>query len=387
MTEPRLDTEPLDTSLATPMPLHGASSPSPWDGRGRHHSPARVFAFVGIVLALAAAAAVVAHVGWRKVLGPLAPQETTEQLHQRIADCSAERDFACLADAWREVVRRTPSDARAQANLGMALAERQDDAAAVPAFERAIELGEGTYDLFAYYADSLERVGRLDDAIEWSYKSLSVVPQLVDVRTHLAQRLVARDRRFEALSVLQAFDAYSVSQGHPPYFEGQRIAIESEIGRRGVTMDPPVGASGAAPTAGGGTAPRSLHLPAFMGHFYVPVRFGDETSTGFLVDTGSSVVAVPLKLLAESHARYRTTQPALHLRVADGRTVTVQGIVIESMRVGGVELHDVVGAACERCQPLLGQTALSHFDLQSSRTQGLEFLTMRPRTDAAAGGA
>jgi hypothetical protein len=34
---------------------------------------------------------------------------------------------------------------------------------------------------------------------------------------------------------------------------------------------------------------------------------------------------------------------------------------------------------CEHCAALLGQASLSHFDLQSTRTQGVEFLTLTPR--------
>ena len=53
--------------------------------------------------------------------------------------------------------------------------------------------------------------------------------------------------------------------------------------------------------------------------------------------------------------------------------------MIASLRVGPYVLHDVPAVRCEHCVALLGQASLSHFDLHSTRTQGVEFLTLTPR--------
>lgn len=49
------------------------------------------------------------------------------------------------------------------------------------------------------------------------------------------------------------------------------------------------------------------------------------------------------------------------------------------LKLGPCELKDVPVHVCKGCAPLLGQAALSRFDLKSSKVQGVEFLTMTPR--------
>ena len=70
---------------------------------------------------------------------------------------------------------------------------------------------------------------------------------------------------------------------------------------------------------------------------------------------------------------------SLEVVTADGRKVTAQGITISALSVGPYVLHDVTAVRCAHCVALLGQSSLSHFDLRSSRTQGVEFLTLTPR--------
>ena len=245
--------------------------------------------------------------------------------------------------------------------------QRDDHAHAVVEFKHAIDAGEGAYDLFGWYADSLANLGRNDEAIDWSYKSLSIVPQLVDVRGKLARLLVAQHRPYEALSVLESFDATQESNGRQGYFEGQRIAIESGL----------ADASPAAP--GQGPEAKALRLPVMGSHFYAPVALGGGKPGAFVVDTGASVTTITPELLRESKVDYRVLQPVVTMTTADGRHVSAQGISISSLAVGPYVLHDVSAVLCTHCVALLGQSALAHFDLRSSRTQGVEFLTLTPR--------
>lgn len=92
------------------------------------------------------------------------------------------RAYECAEQNWANYIRLRPTDSNAIANLGIVMNLRDNHAGAVLQFEKAIDMGEGTYDLFAYYADSLAKLGKTDEAIDWSYKALTVVPQLVDVR-------------------------------------------------------------------------------------------------------------------------------------------------------------------------------------------------------------
>jgi clan AA aspartic protease (TIGR02281 family) len=115
------------------------------------------------------------------------------------------------------------------------------------------------------------------------------------------------------------------------------------------------------------------------GNFMVPVTVGQAPVSDFVVDTGASFTTVSEQFLQDSKAHYQLAVASLHMRIADGRSVQARGINIDSMKVGPFELHDVQVVVCQGCQLLLGQAALSQFDLSSSKVQGVEFLTLKPR--------
>jgi len=363
MPEPTFDSAPNDL----PPPAREASlrpQRSTWDG-GSDRSHVKTFVLAASLMGAIGLGALAVHedVGalWRRAFGP---PLTADEMRDRIGKCEHDGDLPCAQETLEALLRKQPDDAIARAHLGLVMTHRDDDAHAVIEFKRAIDSGEGTYDLFAWYADALARLGRSDEAIEWSYRSLSLVPNLVDVRGKLARLLVARGRAYEALSLLESFDVNAVAKGHDAYFEGQRIAIESAL---------------AAPLPAGGAAAASLRLPVMDGHFYAPVALGDGRPMAFMVDTGATATTVTPELLTQAKVAYRVLQPVVTMTTADGRHVSAQGIVIASLRVGPYVLHDVPAVRCEHCVALLGQASLSHFDLHSTRTQGVEFLTLTPR--------
>jgi len=360
MPEPTFDSAPND--LAPPAhdpPLRPRRSS--WDG-GSDRSHVKTFVLAAGLMAAIGLAALAVHedVGalWRRAFGP---PLTADEMRARIGRCERDADLPCAQETLEALLKKQPDDVTARAHLGLVMAHRDDDAHAVVEFKRAIDGGEGTYDLFAWYADSLARLGRSDEAIEWSYRSLSLVPNLVDVRGKLARLLVARGRPYEAMSLLASYDADAAAKGRRGYFEGQRIAIESAL----ATVAP--GAAG------------SLRLPVMDGHFYAPVALGNGKPLAFMVDTGASATTVTPEMLQEARSDYRVVQPVVTMTTADGRHVLAQGITIQTLRVGPYVLHDVPAVKCDHCVALLGQASLSHFDLRSSRTQGVEFLTLTPR--------
>jgi len=360
MPEPTFDSAPNDR----PPPVHDAPlrpSRSPWDD-GSDRSHVKTFVLAAGLMAAIGLGALAVHEDaaglWRRAFGP---PLTADEMRDRIGRCERDADLPCAQETLEALLKKQSDDVIARAHLGLVMAHRDDDAHAVVEFKRAIDGGEGTYDLFAWYADSLARLGRSDEAIEWSYRSLSLVPNLVDVRGKLARLLVARGRPYEALSLLASYDADAAAKGRRGYFEGQRIAIESALAT-------------AAPSAAG-----SLRLPVMDGHFYAPVALGEGKPQAFMVDTGASATTVTPAMLDEAKVDYRVVQPVVTLTTADGRHVVAQGITIPILHVGPYVLHDVPAVKCEHCVALLGQASLSHFDLRSSRTQGVEFLTLTPR--------
>ncbi|HEX4299357.1 MAG TPA: retroviral-like aspartic protease family protein [Gammaproteobacteria bacterium] len=276
--------------------------------------------------------------------------------------CMRDNDLSCAERRWEEYLDVQPNDASAMATLGIVQSQQGEDKGAVENLQKAISAGEGTYDLFAAYATSLGRLGKTDEAIDWSYKTLAVVPSLVDVRGDLAKLLVKKQRPYEALGLLSAFDEHLQAMGQQSYFEGQRIAIESSVKQ----------VEGAAEKS-------QLRLSKMDGNFMVPVVLGQAPASDFVVDTGATFTTVSERFLQDSKAHYNVAVKSLAMRIADGRSVLGRGVTIDSMKVGPFELHDVQVMVCPGCQLLLGQAALSRFDLSSNQVQGVEFLTLKPR--------
>ena len=356
------------SSEPPPIPGPGLRPPrSKWESRN-DRSHVKTFMLASALMAAIGLGALTVHADvaalWRKQFGP---PLTTAELRAQVIACERTADLACLQEAWTGYLVARPADGLAHANLGHVMALRDDHAHAVLEFKRAIDSGEGAYNLFAWYADSLASLGRTDEAIDWSYKSLAILPELVDVRGKLAKLLIARGRRYEALSLLESYDADAARQGRPSFFQGQRIAIESAL------------AGPQAPAAGVGEA-ASLRLPVMGGHFYMPVALGAGRPQAFVVDTGASVTTVSPEMLEESKVAFRIVRPVVTVTTADGRTLRAQGITIASMSLGPTVLHDIPAVACAHCIALLGQSVLSHFDLRSARIQGVEFLTLTPRS-------
>jgi len=278
--------------------------------------------------------------------------------------CMQVRSYDCAEKNWTQYIKMRPTDAKAIASLAINYHWADKPEASIVQAEKAIGMGEGTYDLFAAYSESLAKTGRIEEAIDWGYKTLAVVPTLVNVRGDVAKYLVMRKREFEALTLLASFDSSLEAQGHRHYFDGQRIAIESSLERQGQTS---------ASTA------KSMRLPKTKEHFYAPVKLGDNRIEAFMVDTGATKTTLNDEMLINSKATYKVVKPLVNMQTADGRNVQARVVTIDNMKVGPFELHKVTAVICKTCKPLLGQGSLSQFNMVSSKTQGVEFLTLELR--------
>lgn len=274
-------------------------------------------------------------------------------------------DYEEAEENLRWLLERNPKDAKIQANLAFALTSQGKDAEALPIYAKLVESGEGTYDIFAYYAKTLDAVGRTDDAITWSYRALLLVPQLVDVRGDLAKLLVKKGRKFEALSLLASFDNELQSHGRPAYFEAQRIAIAS-------ALPPP------ADVAGSDAAYSTVRVG---GHFYTVAIGEKEEAIPFLIDTGASHTTMSHEVLRMFDLRVPASSRSVELRTAGGHIIMGQFFTVPFLRIGPYALKDLQIVVCDNCESLLGQTTLERFDLKTIRADGLEILSMTPRAE------
>lgn len=332
------------------------------DGPSKRKS-LKVFVGASIVLLASSTAGTLMERGYAKRLLN-GSNMTAEEFREQAAKCARLGDLRCQEDNWRDYLRLRPDDGLGTANLGIVLNLRGKHEEAIAQFKRSQEEGVGSYDLFAYMADSHEKLGQTADAIEWSYKALSVVPTLVDVRGKLARLLVKSERPYEALSLLQGYDSQLEARGLQPYFAAQRISIET-------SLDQAAGDKASEQSA--------LRLPAYSGHFFAPVTLGTAKPKPFMVDTGATLTSVSEAVLRDSKASYRVLDPKTQMRTADGRKVLAKTVMVDVLRVGPFEVKNVPAVVCPDCVPLLGQATLSKFDMQSVRAQGVDFLLLAPR--------
>lgn len=295
------------------------------------------------------------------------PPASASSLEQAAVTCMRNNDLPCAESNWSQYVKLRPMDTKAIANLGFVLNKEDKDEQAIAQFEKVISMGEGAYDLFAFYADSLAKVGRIDDAIDWSYKTLKLVPSLVDVRGKLSKLLIVKKRNYEALTLLAEFDQYLETRGHQAYFLGDRMAIESAMHSTNVP---------------GSEEAKSLRLVKLGQAFYVPVSVGESGTRAFVVDTGASTVVINDDFITASKAKYTTVRAHVTAKLADDREIDAKEVLINRMMVGPVVLDNVKAMACGSCELLLGSNALSMFNMNIAQVQGVEVATLSPRTIA-----
>lgn len=290
-----------------------------------------------------------------------------QQIRAEAAQYRADGQLAKSEKRYRWLVEHTPKngvdETTYKATLVAVLTQEGKYQEAIPICQSLIDEGAGGYDLFAFYAMSLAAVGRTDDAIHWYYRTLSLVPQLVDVRSNLAKLLVQSHRPYEALALLSSYDAQLIAKGVPAYFQAQRMAIESKLKNRA-----PVDAA------------NTLHLVKLAGSFYVSVLSTTGQSSPFMIDTGATATVLSPALLAKLGYTISDEAKEVAMRVADGRTIFGRAFVLPSLQIDSIMLPNVPVIVCaDECASLLGASVLSRFDMQTNENQGVETMTLQLR--------
>ena len=279
--------------------------------------------------------------------------------------CWQDRDFACAEADYRAYLAKYPNDGSTNAALAIALTQDGRHKEALPFYKHAVALGVATYDTYAGYAVSLDATGDVDDAIRYNYAALKLVPSLVDVRGALANELVRKGQKDEALNLLESFDQTLEDRGEAPYFQSQIDQIRS--GTTGPQLAAANAAAGQAAT--GAAVPagtQEIALNSDGAALYVPVLVDDSITLKFVVDSGASDVSIPADVV-QTLIRMGKIHPGdfrgeRTFELADGARVPSQLFVIHSMRVGNREVKEVMASITNRRgSPLLGQSFLKRF--------------------------
>ena len=112
-------------------------------------------------------------------------------------------DYRNAATLWQSAVRAVPDNARAHANLALALDEAGRLAEAIPSYRRALELDPHLSQAHNNLGSALYRLGRMPEAIAALRRALAARPHFLAARYNLGQALVAVGDYEEAVEYLR----------------------------------------------------------------------------------------------------------------------------------------------------------------------------------------
>ncbi len=102
--------------------------------------------------------------------------------------------------------------------------------------------------------------------------------------------------------------------------------------------------------------------------FYASVVIDGEHSAEMIVDSGASLMTLPLSTARELDVEPDSTDPEIQLKIANGDVITARLIVIPEVRVGKFVVEDVecavLGADATDAVPLLGMSYLGNFKFE-----------------------
>jgi clan AA aspartic protease (TIGR02281 family) len=114
----------------------------------------------------------------------------------------------------------------------------------------------------------------------------------------------------------------------------------------------------------------SIQLRSEGGTFVVPVLINDKITLDFTLDSGAADVSIPLDVFSTLQRTHTISEaevlPSAEYTLADGSVRQQTRFRIRSLKIGGLELRNVVGSvAPARGTLLLGQSFLSRLQTWS----------------------
>jgi predicted aspartyl protease len=279
-------------------------------------------------------------------------------------ECLRAFNYPCAEILFQRHLERVPNDGRALGLLATAQFRQDKFPQTVATAEKAIAQGEATPDLFRFYGESLEQVGRASESLKWYYRALAVAPASLEVRRALVQQLMVEGRADEAMALAIAYDTALANRRRGPAFAAQRILLEDMLAKSTGTRR---------------AAKNELKLVRLDNHFHVPVKVGQLNYASFMLDTGATMTVMPRDMFETSKAAASLVDRNVQTKLADGRTIKGSRFRLAELRVGQTLLKGVELFVCDSCVLLLGQTTLQHFDMRQQKVEGVEYMILTER--------
>lgn len=125
------------------------------------------------------------------------------ELHKKTQSCMKEQDTKCVADTFYELSRRQPKNDSYLANYAFRLTNMGYHKQAVEAYKKLD--ADMKYDTAAYFGQSLEALGELEEAKIWYQYSLNIADNSMDIAYKLAKLHIKSNDVQSAKMVLNRF--------------------------------------------------------------------------------------------------------------------------------------------------------------------------------------
>ncbi|MCB0410919.1 MAG: hypothetical protein KDD22_00225 [Bdellovibrionales bacterium] len=267
------------------------------------------------------------------------------------AICNSVGNYRCSEKHFRQAYQKAPKNIPALGNLAVALSRENKDQEANASFEKYFQLGGLAYDVMFFYAQHLLKEEKVQDAISWMYRSLSVHTSNQSVANQLLDHLAIEGRYYESLSL--AGSLMRMDLGLKDFwtlkFEGLLQQLEAR----------------------GSSEKDQIRIPSLDANTYlVPARFDNRSQwTLFAVDQGEPMTYVNEETL--SKWSLREFEDLIERRRGSKEQVTFE---IPQMQVGPWLIENVKAVLCESCPLKLGQSAFDRIEVQKGQDQLMDYI-------------
>jgi len=144
-------------------------------------------------------------VAFQEVSYKLPPNSSAKDLYAIAGECNSYGKSKCAIAAFLQILKQNPGDTKALANLAMAQSHYGQHKLAVSNFERALDKGYRTYDVYYFYGKSLQKTRYSQMAIDAYQAAIRLNPDLVDAAANIALIMIDQGQFEQALKHIQNY--------------------------------------------------------------------------------------------------------------------------------------------------------------------------------------
>lgn len=265
-------------------------------------------------------------------------------------------DYQKAEEIYEEVNKLVPNNIDYMYSLAIMSFINTNYEKAEDYFSKIIDQGFLSSNVSYWYAKSLSSLGKDNEALKWHYQTLELDDNNLSNVIELLTILQKLKRSSEGLSLIAGYTALYPNDN----VVFQLKPFQSMFLKSDTTSEK-----------------SSFSVPEINNQYIVPVFFPSlKEQTDYVIDTGAMYMSIPLSLYKSEIGPHKKTGKKLEIIGVGGSAGTGELIILDHLKVGNITLRNVEAIVCENCPPLLGQSALKRFHLNTVNKYGKNFLTI-----------